>query len=506
MVDLRTASRETLLLIIARQQQEILALQQTVAAQQAEILRLQAVVAEQQLTIERLEARLRDLEDQPPPDDRGRRGMPGLKPSQAPAERPAQPRKRRVQGAGRRRAAPNAVTDVVQHALEQCPGCGSALQGGTIKRTRQVIEVVPSPVQVVEHVFVERTCPGCHRRWTPRADASTLGGVVAGPRQRLGVGLVSLIATLREVGRWPVARIQWYMRQVHHLELSVGALVGACHQVAACGQPELAALPARIRGSPVVHADETGWRQSGRNGYVWSFSTPDTVLFTYGRRTKEMVDQVLQPPGIREADAFSGTLVSDFYAAYHHYPGRKQRCWAHLLREIHELRQEHPSDEPLATWAVAVHQLYRDAVEQVEAWQAGAESRPTPREQQARRQQARRQQARRQQARAAEDRLLALCVPFLQDRRAPQRRLCARIERHLSELFVFVAEPGVPPDNNAAERSLRHLVTCRKISGGTRSDQGTATKMALSSLFATWDRQGLDPLLQCRRLLTSPQF
>ncbi|MCC7105493.1 MAG: IS66 family transposase [Chloroflexi bacterium] len=490
---MRTASRETLLRIIARQQQEILALQQTVAAQQAENPRLQAVVAEQQLTIERLEARLRDLEDDQSPDDRGRRGMPGLKPTQAPGERPVRPRKPRAQGAGRRRAAPNAVTDVIQHALEQCPDCGTALEGGTIKRTRQVVEVLPSPVQIVEHVFVERTCPGCHRRWRPRADASTLGGVVAGPRQRLGVGLVSLIATLREAGRWPVARIQWYLRQVHQLDLSVGAIVGACHQVAASGQTELATLPARIRGSPVVHADETGWRQNGRNGYVWTFSTPDTVLFTHGRRTKEMVDQVLQPPGMAAAEAFSGVLVSDFYAAYHHYPGRKQRCWAHLLRETHELRQQHPGDEQLATWAVAVHQLYLEAIQQVRAWEAEAGPRPAPRE-------------RHQQARADEERLLALCLPVLPERRAPQRKLCARIKRHLSELFVFVAEPGVPADNNAAERSLRHLVTSRKISGGTRSDQGTATKMALSSLFATWARQGLDPLLQCRRLLTSPQF
>ena len=44
-------------------------------------------------------------------------------------------------------------------------------------------------------------------------------------------------------------------------------------------------------------------------------------------------------------------------------------------------------------------------------------------------------------------------------------------EPHIKELFVFVAEPEVPPDNNAAERSLRHLVVSRKVSGGTRSDR-----------------------------------
>ena len=48
----------------------------------------------------------------------------------------------------------------------------------------------------------------------------------------------------------------------------------------------------------------------------------------------------------------------------------------------------------------------------------------------------------------------------------------------------MMAEPEAPADNNAAERSLRHLVVSRKISGGTRSERGTASKMTLASLFA----------------------
>ena len=80
------------------------------------------------------------------------------------------------------------------------------------------------------------------------------------------------------------------------------------------------------------------------------------------------------------------------------------------------------------------------------------------------------------------------------------------MENHIKELFVFVAQPEVPPDNNAAERSLRHLVVSRKISGGTRSNQGTDTKMTLASIFGTWRAQGLNPLSTCRHLLTSPQL
>jgi hypothetical protein len=79
------------------------------------------------------------------------------------------------------------------------------------------------------------------------------------------------------------------------------------------------------------------------------------------------------------------------------------------------------------------------------------------------------------------------------------------MERHLAELFVFVADPAVPATNNAAERSLRHLVVSRKISGGTRSEAGSAAKMTLASVFGTWRAQGLNPFAECRRLLASPQ-
>ena len=243
-------------------------------------------------------------------------------------------------------------------------------------------------------------------------------------------------------------------------------------------------------------------------------------------RGKAVVDEAL-------GEAFSGVLVSDFYAAYHHYDGPKQRCWAHLLRDIHDLRARYLKDAPLARWAAAVQRLYEEAK---------AFSHP----------QARR---RRVAQLALERRLLAICQPFLADPLAVQAKLCRRIERHIierhiierhiierhiierhiierhiierhiierhiierhiierhiierhiKERFVFVAEPDVPADNNAAERSLRHLVISRKVSGGTRSEQGTESKMTLASIFGAWRAQGLNPLAACRQLLTSPQ-
>lgn len=356
------------------------------------------------------------------------------------------------------------------HAYDQCPHCATALRGGTVKRTREVIELVPARVEVTAHVYVERRCPRCRGRWLPEPG---LGGEVVG-QGRLGVGLLSLIAVLREELRLPIERIQWYLAAVHGLALSVGAIVETLHTLAAHGAPLVERIGEAIRGSPVLHADETGWRENGRNGYVWTFSTPTARAFVRGSRERAVLERQI-------GDDYGGVLVSDFYGAYTSYDGRHQYCWAHLLRDVHDLVEQHRTDAAVRGWADGVHGLYQRATA------------PAP-------------IIRRQRRQEYEADLGALCAPFLGVAAAPQRVLCERITKHLSELFVFVEDPAVPPTNNAAERSLRHLVTARKISGGTRSKTGTATKMTLATLFGTWRLQGRNPLVECRALLAQPQL
>ena len=111
-------------------------------------------------------------------------------------------------------------TNRVEHVVESCPDCGTHLTGGWVQRTREVIELPVVPVQVTEHVFIARTCPARRRRCIPPAQ---LDGVALG-RQRLGVNLISHIATLREEGRLPIRSIQWYLRTVHHCASAWGPL------------------------------------------------------------------------------------------------------------------------------------------------------------------------------------------------------------------------------------------------------------------------------------------
>ncbi len=82
-----------------------------------------------------------------------------------------------------------------------------------------------------------------------------------------------------------------------------------------------------------------------------------------------------------------------------------------------------------------------------------------------------------------------------------------RTHHHASERAVRLhRRPDVAATNNAAQRSLRHLVTSRTISEGTRAPAGTTTRMTLVSLFGTWRRHRLNPLVECHALLTLSQL
>jgi transposase len=465
-VDLARTSRAELAALIVAQRERIADLEREVVGLRTELAIQQALIAQLTEQVGALVARQTDADDGEGPAPRPNR-MPGLKPDQAP-DRPARARQRRARGYGRARMMPTAHQ---VHAYDHCPHCATVLRGGSVKRTREVIEVVPGRVDVTAHVYVERRCPRCRGRWLPEPGVA---GLVVG-QGRLGVGVLSLIATLRETLRLPIERIQWYLDAVHGLRLSVGAIVGALHTVADRAAPVVSGMREAIRASPVLHVDETGWRQDGHNGYAWTLSTETVRTFVWGGRERAVLEAAI-------GESYGGVLVSDFYAAYTSYDGRHQYCWAHLLRDVDELTEQHRDEPAVRGWADAIHALYERATTTPAA--------PEP-------------AGRQRQAYEAEVR--ALCAPYVGVGEAPQRTLCVRITKHLADLFVFVADPAVPPTNNAAERSLRHLVTCRKISGGTRSPAGTATKMTLATLFGTWHLQGLNPFAECRALLTQSQ-
>lgn len=398
----------------------------------------------------------------------GSSAAPFIKPSrqQRRAEERSE-RKKRKQSFVRRR---EAATEEVLHALEHCPDCSRHLSGGWEQGRHQVLEIPREPVRVIDHVIIGRRCGYCGKVHAPKLGISD--GVVG--KMRLGVGLMSLIATLSVAKRMPQRAIQKLLEGLYGLHISIGEINEVLHRVSHWAKPTVAQILRKIRGSPDANADETGWREDGINGYLWSLSTgAERFYYFHRRRAGRIIRHIL-------GGKFEGVLGCDFYAGYDWYLGPKQRCWVHLFRLIDKVVQTHPT---LKVWADKVHDIYK-AAKKASRRNSDRSTRVHLRE-------------------ALQEKLLIIAEPYFKDKDALQHKPAKLICRYLPELFTFVEHPNVASGNNAAERAIRPAVISRKISGGTRSAKGSQTKTRLMSVFATWKLQGKDSIAACADMIVA---
>ena len=200
--------------------------------------------------------------------------MPGHKPAarrKKGAGEAKKPRRKRPHDFARLRMEPTAqVTD----APASCPECHTTLSGGWVQRTREVIELPVCPAEVTEHVFIARRCPLCRKRRLPQAAAGRCRGPAAawgqsGQSDHHSAGRGAVAGKdnpMVSANGPPVETERWAHRPDHPL----GSPTGRTGRPG----PVVNEVLERIRRSPVVHADETGWRENGVNGCVWTFSTP----------------------------------------------------------------------------------------------------------------------------------------------------------------------------------------------------------------------------------------
>jgi len=422
-------------------------------------------VLRQQQEIDELRAEVDMLRSQLCGKTGGSGAAPFIKPNRKERRRQEkEARKKRSQSFVRRRDIP---TEEVRHAVEVCPDCKRKLSGGWEHARRQIIEIPDTPIKIIDHVLIARRCGVCGKVHIPKLGAAD--GVIG--KMRLGVRLMSLIATLSVSSRMPYRTIGRLLESVYGVHISCGQIAEVLHRVADCAEGEVESILRDIRGSPYANADETGWREDGINGYLWSLSTPAARFLYFAKsRASWVVERLL-------GYCFGGALVCDFYAAYNWYSGPIQRCWVHFLRDLKKLVEAHPGDGSVLEWVEQVVGIYKVAKK--------VAKRPFPEEVRVRLRQ------------ELETRIYAVAEPYLGKKDAPQRVLAERIDRHLGELFTFVQYPGCPSGNNAAERAIRPAVIARKISGGTRSDRGSQTRTKLMSVFGTWQLQGKDIFHTC---------
>jgi transposase len=416
----------------------------------ARIARLEALVGEQAARIKELEAELRR---------RGKKFTPKAN-AKPPAPQPDRRTKpfRRHPGTTRPIPCPSPSEEIIEHdvAIAECPQCGGTMSP-TGEFSDHFVEDIPEPkVEVHRYRRHVCRCQACGATAQGRGDLAAPGSHL-GPRARLltvygrahlGISLGKTTALFEEL---------------FGLRLSTAAASGHLRWFSQHFHPVVQELLMILRASPVVHADETGWRINGKNVWCWCFSNPKLAVFLIDRHRSAAV--------VRAAlgDSLPGVLVTDFYAAYHAIACRKQRCLAHLLRELAKLRDELPAA------AVARHirpliELFQDAI--ALAGRRGELPTEAFSEQAA-------EIKRRFHDRWWRDSIDPDC-----------RRIYDRLRRHRDELLVFLDNPAVPPDNNAAERDIRSVAAARSDGGLSRTAWGAQAFGVAKSIIRTCRKNG----------------
>ena len=388
----------------------------------------------------------------------------GMKPvyAKAPASSRGKRPGRKPGHVGSRRKVPDRIDQRQVHRLKCCPHCAGPLKrcGQTRRRYTEDIPANIQPV-VTEHTIHRDWCARCGKH-VEAVVPDALPGAILGNRvlvlsSWLHYGLGNTLSQIVEVFG-------------HHLQLSLtpGGLVQMWHRLADLLDGWYQQIQTEGLDAAVLHADETGWRVNGKTHWLWCFSTPDLTVY--------IIDRSRGSPALKKffKQEFGGTLVTDFWGAYNAVVcSKRQTCLVHLLRDLEYVETYRRVDQDWPAFAKKLRRLLGDAVR---LWKRD----PVSASEQASR-------------RTRLDLRLAKLIES-QWEHTDARRLIKRLRRHRNDLFTFLDQPGVPFDNNHAERAIRPAVIIRKNSQSNRSQRGANTQALLMSIYRTLKQRGHPPI------------
>jgi transposase len=327
---------------------------------------------------------------------------------------------------------------------KSCPDCGEKLLSAGLHR-RTITDLRPPRVEKVLLRLERKRCPKCGRRWLARAP-----GVM--PRGLYSNALLAHVAEQHYLHGTPMGVIERQTGLAH------GSLLQALKQVAGRLEGTVEALIHEYRTAPVRHADETGWRTDGQNGYVWLFATPTISLFRFrSTRAASVPAEVLGKKRLR------GHLVVDRYHGYNKAPVTLQYCYSHLKRDTEAIQKDYPDEPEVAAFVGSLAPALAEAMT--------LRTLGLPRKEFLRR--------------AARTKRRIIAVAHRQARHPAIWKIQKIFREHRDRLYHWARDPSIPAENNLAERDLRPLVVARKVSFGSQSEAGARTRETLMSILHT---------------------
>lgn len=357
------------------------------------------------------------------------------------------------------------ITDNIDHPLTHCPDCGTLLiKLKQIIRYTEDLALLTTLAKLLKkiekHVIGSGYCPQCKKRKSAKAISPQVS--------ILGENVKQFVCYLSIVMKLSFEQVRCFLSDTADFHISDGEITACLDEQAEKLIPEKERLFAKIRGAPGRHYDETSWKVQKEylGNYCWI--TRPTIgedsIFLMGRSRGKGNAEELQG----EVDNQVG--ISDDYAAYDNLFVNHQLCMGHpqrKLRDLHESKTLFPKSIAACTTSYqAFSHLYEDLEKTLateyhkDVWlQKRAEYK---------------------------QRLRDIAIVSEND---PQKLKTIKqsLTQNAEKYFTCLLQPGIPADNNKAERGLRHIVLKRKISYGSKSQKGANTMGVLcSTLLSCW--------------------
>ena len=248
---------------------------------------------------------------------------------------------------------------VIVHPVEHCQHCQRDLrevESLHVER-RQVLDLPPKRVVVIEHQAQQKCCPTCHQ-----ISSAAFPQDVRAPIQ-YGAALGAVGVYLVQQQLLPYERASEVIEDLLGPPMSVGTLQGLVARCAEQLEPVEQQIKAALSRAEVLHQDETGLYVAGQRHWMHVSATEHLTHYAVHRkRGKEALDAI----GIL-AD-FQGVSVHDGWRSYWQYLCQHGLCNVHHLRELTFLEEERQQ-----AWASEMKELLLESKAAVE--QARAEGR-----------------------------------------------------------------------------------------------------------------------------------
>jgi len=391
------------------------------------------------------------------------------KSSSKPGRRPGSP--------GHSRRQRLAVTETIDHRPAHCALCGDALEGRafTARTGLYVLDIEPcsgaglAGIQLRhdQHRYGDCVCACGHvtRSEPGRCAAEPLWTVALSEWRLIGPRLASLIVCLAQRLRLSRRKISEFLHDWLGVALSPAVISQCVIEAGRAVEPLEAPLVEEVQHAALAYVDETPWKESGQPLWLWVISTVTVCLYVIGYRSKAILINIF-------GETFAGWLMSDGYHAYRHF-SRRLRCWAHLVRKARGLK------ESLSGEARGFGQATLEIMEEAMAAIYRAREGPPVDLSVA------------FQARLAAFR--AVCEQHHDASHEKTRALAREFLNDWEAIWRVLAHPHLPLTNNEAERLLRHWVILRRISQGTRTEQGSRALALLASVIETCRKRDILP-------------